>query len=147
MVVRFYKNKSDNRYVNKDIELITTLNNVVFKADENKETLTLELSYNSDILNYANYCYIEDLDHYYYMSEPTFGKQRVFYPLKADLLMTFKNQILNLDCIIARQENKYNAYLNDDRFPVLNKQQIDTVNFPSGFSYANRSLLIVNGQG
>lgn len=119
---------------------------VYLKSDENAETLTLELAYNENILNNANYCYIEDLGKFYYMSEPTFGKNRVYYPIKCDLLMTFSNEIKDLECIIARQENNYNAYISDDRFPVLGKQQVNTLVFPYGFSNHDELLLIVNGQ-
>ena len=144
MTVDFFINKSDNRYVNKTLESVITLNNVYLKSDENKETMTLELDYNTTVLT-ANYCFIRELSHYYYISEPTFGKQRIFLPIKTDLLMTFKNDILNLDCIIARQENEYNAYLNDDRFPVLNKQKVNTLAFPHGFSNTDNIIMVVNG--
>ena len=117
---------------------------VIFKEPENKGEPTLELAYNADFVN-ANYCYIEELEHYYYLSEPVIGKQRMIFTCKSDLLMTYKDEILNLDCIIARQENEYNAYLNDDKYPVLNKQDVNTIVFPYGFADTEEMLLIVNG--
>ena len=145
MTVDFYINNSDNRKVDKNLTLVTTLNNVVLKSDENKGNMTLELEFNNNLLN-ANYCYIRELHYYYYMSEPTLGKQRLFFDLSTDLLMTYKTDILQLECIIARQENKYNAYLNDDRYPILNKQDVNTIAFPKGFSNSDELLLIVNGR-
>lgn len=120
---------------------------VIFKESESKGEPTIELAYNSDFVN-ANYCYIEELAHYYYLSEPILGKQRMVFNAKTDLRMTFKEDILNLGCIIARQENEYNAYLNDDKYPVLNKQDVSTVLFPSGFSDSHEEIIVaVNGGG
>lgn len=145
MTITFYKYSNDTRRVDKTnyLTLVKTINNAVFKNDVDRGEMVLELAYDSTID--ANYCYISETGYYYYVGEPIMGKQRVFYPIKTDLKMSKKNEILNLGCIIARQENKYNAYLNDDRFPVLNKQQVNTLAFPAGFPAGEDILLIVNG--
>lgn len=147
MHVTFYTNNADNRKVDKTAELtiITTLDNVHFYRDENKGGPTLELAYNQSVFNNANYCYIQELGHYYYMSEPVMSQQRITFSLTTDLLMTFKTDILALECIISRQEKKYNAYLRDNRYPVLNKQDVNTLVFPTAFSGTEQMLLIVNG--
>lgn len=148
MTVDFYINKSDNRYINKTLQNVITLNNVYLKSDENKETMTLELDYNVNVLT-ANYCYIRELSHYYYISEPTFGKQRIFLPIRTDLLMTFKTDIYKLDCIISRQEEEYNAYLKDDRLPVKAYQDVNTIVFDTCFVNPEVEeepiIMVVNG--
>lgn len=148
MTVDFYINKSDNRYINKTLQNVITLNNVYLKSDENKETMTLELDYNATVLS-ANYCYIRELSHYYYISEPTFGKQRVFLPIRCDLLMTFKTDIYKLDCIISRQQEEYNAYLKDDRLPVKAYQDVNTIVFDTCFVNPEVEeepiIMVVNG--
>lgn len=148
MTVDFYINKSDNRYINKTLQNVITLNNVYLKSDENKETMTLELDYNATVLS-ANYCYIRELSHYYYISEPTFGKQRVFLPIRTDLLMTFKTDIYKLDCIISRQQEEYNAYLKDDRLPVKAYQDVNTIVFDTCFVNPEVEeepiIMVVNG--
>lgn len=148
MTVDFFINKSDNRYINKTLQNVITLNNVYLKSDENKETMTLELDYNATVLT-ANYCYIRELSHYYYISEPTFGKQRVFLPIRTDLLMTFKTDIYKLDCIISRQQEEYNAYLKDDRLPVKAYQDVNTIVFDTCFVNPEVEeepiIMVVNG--
>lgn len=148
MNVTFYTNSADNRKVDKTSELTTlrTLTNVHFYRDENKGGPNLELAYDSDIFNYANYCYIQELGHYYYMSEPVMSQQRITFSLTTDLLMSFKEDILDLECIIARQENDYNTYLNDSRLPVLNRQDVTTLEFPEGFANDHyECIMSVNG--
>lgn len=146
MTFTFYRNIADNRVVDKTAAL-TQLGNaktVIFKETVGKGDPSIELAYDSTIMN-ANYAYCSDDGYYYYLGEPFLAQQRITFPTAVDLLMTYRTQIKNLTCIIGRQESKYNAYLNDDRFPVLNKQQVNTLAFPSGFSNGEDILLIVNG--
>lgn len=147
MTFTFYKYTDDKRRVDKSNYLGTALatkTNCIFKDAEDKGTPQIETAYDSNIIN-ANYVYIQELGSYYYLSEPTLAGQRFIFTASKDLLFSEKDNILNLECIIARQENDYNAYLNDDRYPVLNKQQVNTLAFPSGFSNGEDILLIVNG--
>lgn len=149
MQVIFYSNNADNRKVDKtnDLTLITTLNDVKFKMDENRGEPQLELAYDADVVH-SNYCYIPSLGYYYYLTEPILSTQRIIFNSSTDLLMTYKDEILQLDCIIARQEEKFNAYLNDDRYPVKAKQDVTTLLFPSGFSDTHQEIIIaVNGGG
>ena len=106
------------------------------------------LTGNSSIIDNANYAYCSETGYYYYLSEPMYSQQRVIYTTTVDLLMTYKSEIKNLKCIIARQESKYNAYLNDDRLPVLNKQEVSILPFPGGFTHPSNDsiLLVVNGR-
>lgn len=147
----FYKTNSDNIVVNKTLTPITingsTYLNIVFKDSEDKGEPMLEVSYHSQLMD-ANYCYIEELGYYYSLSEPVLGSQRLIFSCKPDILMTKKNEILQLKCIIARQENEYNAYLNDNRLPVLNNQYLSTVSFDRGFlPKGGQMILVVNGKG
>lgn len=123
---------------------LATKTNCVFKSAESKGTPTIETAYDANILN-ANYVYIQELSSYYFLEEPILAGQRLIFNASKDLLFTECTNIKNLHCIVARQENEYNAYLNDDRYPVLNKQQVNTLAFPSGFSNGEDILLIVNG--
>lgn len=148
MKIYFFKTSSDNRKITKELTpvIIDDNNdlNIIFKQDVNRSDGFLDLRYNEHLLE-ANYCFIEDLGYYYYMSEPTFSNNRLLYNLTTDLLMTFKNDILQLKCIIARQQHDFNAYLTDNRFPVLNKQQVNTIDFPDGFPQHDEVILVVNG--
>lgn len=147
----FYKTESDNIIVNKELTPINidgqAYVNVVFKDVENKGTPTMEVAYHEPLMH-ANYCYIEEFGYYYNLSEPVLAGQRIIFSYKTDLLMSKKDEILQLYCIIARQEKKFNAYLKDDRYPVKAKQDVTTVLFPSGFSDSHQEIIIaVNGGG
>lgn len=73
-------------------------------------TLILEESI-SNIKN-ANYCYIADFGRYYYIKEKTCDANGIYtLSLAVDVLMSFKNSILNQSGIVSRQANVYNMYL------------------------------------
>lgn len=146
MTFTFYKSTADNRVVDKTASLtqLGTAKTVIFKDTVGKGDPSIELAYDSTILE-ANYAYCSEDGYYYYLGEPFLGQMRITFPTAVDLLMTYKTQIQNLTCIIGRQESKYNAYLNDDRYPILNKQQVNTLAFPTGFANGEDILLIVNG--
>ena len=151
MFAYFYKNNSDNREYPKDLTLLTFDGvdhlDIIFKANTDKAAATIELSYNDTLFEDANYCYIPDLGYYYYMSEPVMSQQRLIFTLSEDLIQTYLNDVLELGCIISRQENEYNTYLNDSRLPVENKQEITTVEFPGGFDDEHEEIIIVVNGG
>lgn len=118
--------------------------NVIYKDDETKDTPTLEMAY-SEALAGANYAYCVGTGYYFYLSEPTFAAQRLFFNCEVDLLMTYKDDILKLGCIIDRQENEFNAYLVDDKAPILNRRVVNTLKFPTGFSNNDSYILATTG--
>ena len=118
--------------------------NVIYKDDETKDTPTLEMAY-SEVLKNANYAYCVDTGYYFYLSEPTLAAQRLFFNCEVDLLMTYKDDILKLGCIIDRQEYEFNAYLVDDKAPILNRRVVNTLKFPTGFSNNDSYILATTG--
>ena len=119
--------------------------NVIYKENENKDTPNLELAYNSDLYEYANYAYCVDTGYYFYLTEPVCANHRLFYNAEVDLLMTYNTDIKKLGAIIARQENSFNTYLEDDRVAVFANRKVNAIKFPSGFSSTDNYILATNG--
>ncbi len=147
MIIDFYVYKDKKNVINKSLPTPRkTLNDVTFKIDVSQENPTLILKYDYDI-KACNYCFIRELGAFYFMSEPVLAQGYITYELEKDLLKTHATEILNMDCIIARNEKTYNAYLYDDRLPVLDKQQINTIAFPNGFSNTDSFVLTTTSGG
>lgn len=117
--------------------------NVIFKEDESKNNPTLELAYNNK-LDDCNYVYVNN--YYYYIVDRTYSKQRVIFNLKPDLLMTFKSDILELGCILSRQENIFNTYIKDNQQAILSKRVVDTRIAPHGFNNTDQFILATCGK-
>lgn len=116
---------------------------VIFKADETKNNPTLELAYNSN-LDACNYVHINN--YYYYIIDRTYSKNRVIFQLKPDLRMTFKDDILNLGVILARQEHEFNTYLKDTEQAILTKRVVDTREAEHGFNPTDTFILATCGK-
>lgn len=142
--VKFYQNTSDNRYLSKSISQKGTDISCSFKDDTTQEDPVLVISptnYQSD----ANYCYISDTGRYYYITNVTFSQQRVYVHLKVDVLMSFGSAISGCKCIASRSQNKYNSYLNDERYPALQYTNPVLKVFPSGFNKHLSYILTIAG--
>lgn len=127
-------------------EQIPTYNiNVIYKDDETKDTPTLEMAYSAALIH-ANYAYCVDTGYYFYLSEPTLSAQRLYFNCEVDLLMTYKDDILNLGCILSRQENTFNTYIKDTQQAILSKRVVDTRIAPHGFNTNDQFILATCGK-
>ena len=111
-IVRLYKNKSQENVVEKDIVLIDTIKGN-FRGSVNIDTPSITID-NLKFYTY-NYCYIEELETYYYIDNINIiNKRCVELSLREDVLMTCKDYIKSISCIVARNEFDYNDYLADE---------------------------------
>lgn len=142
MVCTFFKNLSDNRYVDKNIvELYNTV--VQFKQDTSLTEPVLKIV-GVDFVNLAecNYCFIPDLKRYYYITNITYTQGRVAeISCHVDVLMSFKSSYRQLSATVERQESRYNTYLTDDSFLTNNKTQLFVHEWGTGLPSPHMYLL------
>ena len=127
MRATLYKNKSDERYLVKDLASIGTYNNLVFKDEEDLVTPTFKVT-DSNFSETCNYIYVQELGRYYYIRSRRFSRQCLFLECQVDVLMSFRNEIHEMTGIISRNERLYNLYLNDDKMEMLNYPYYQTLN-------------------
>lgn len=96
----------------------------------------------------ANYCYVPDFNRYYFIEDVTIESNKIFtITCKVDVLMTYADDIKKLDVIVARNEKKWNLYLDDGTLKVYNKPLKNQLKFPTGFSSHEFILLVAGGAG
>ena len=135
--LKLIRTSSPSNKINKDIS------NAVYGRAINLKTLPKDINnleidvfdYTISQLTLVNYAYIQTLNLYYFVKIlPTnIGNKHNILHLELDPLMTYKDQILNLDCIIKRNTNKYNLYVEDEELQTLKKTQIQTKAFNHTF--------------
>lgn len=66
-----------------------------------------------------------------------------------DVLASFKSSILNLKCIIDKQQSQFNSnqYLNDGSFVADSRVGLEILNFPKGFLRDANLILVTIGPG
>lgn len=90
-------------------------NKDVVDSDNNKVIIT-EIS---DLVK-CNYCYIPIFNRYYYINDIISVKNKLWeIVMSVDVLMSYKDKILEQSGIIDRNEFEFNKFLEDDRVPVL----------------------------
>jgi hypothetical protein len=150
MQLTYYNNKSDRRYVDKnivqislqdhnnpvDITLINPTNiiNPVFKVKD------------ADIYMTANYCYVNDLHRFYFIDDITLDNGYGFLHCSVDVLMTYKEGLRNLEAVVTRQEAHVDFYQNDERYRIEQRTAKRTIAFSggdaSGFDFNNQQFIL-----
>lgn len=77
-----------------------------------------------------NYVYIEEFDRYYFVEDMIVVRNDLYQlNLRVDVLMSFKNDILDLSALVLRNENDYNLEIDDPmcRFESNVNTEITTI--------------------
>ena len=153
---KLYNTTSENNKIDKTLnnEYVT---NIVIKDDTNILTPTVQLNIAYDnIINKKyknkekpeNYCYIPLFNRYYFILSLINVSNSIFeLQLKCDVLMSHKDEILNLSCVINRSTSNYNSYFVDNELSCYNNPRIQTKVFPNKdvFNLGRSYLLTVSG--
>ena len=121
MNIEIYKNSSCINKVDKSISLLSTFENARIKENTSLYNLSLIIGNINSIenINNWNYAYIPKFQKYYFINDKIMlNGNNVSLKLKEDVLMSFKDTILNSDFIVSRQETKRNNFLIDTQLPI-----------------------------
>ena len=143
-IVDFYYNHSDADHLNKNI----TNKRRIFGELRNETSIispVLRIQWNG-AFNY-NYCYIPIWNRYYYIKDPLSYRNNIIeLSLEVDPLMSFKEDIRNLNAVINKQESQnINLYLDDGDWVMENKMFNQIYSFSQGFNQSGEFVLIVAG--
>ena len=144
MDIKIYNNTSEKVKVGK------TLTNVRDISGELKEACDIinpVIIISGENLSSYNYLYIPIFNRYYFITDIKVIRNNLWeISCHCDVLETYKNEIKSQKAIVARQENKYNLYLNDPEWKVYTNKQVLTREFPSGFrDIGNYYMTVIGG--
>jgi hypothetical protein len=128
-----YKNTSDSNVVDK-----TITNALLLYGDLKQSTSIIDpillIEYKANLFDY-NYVYIKEFKRYYFINDIISIRNNLWQlNCTVDTLMSFKTDILNLNCLIARNQYVFNAYINDELLPLQ-------------YNHTVTETIIVNGSG
>ena len=144
MEINFYKNLSEKNKIGKDLQNMLSLNgNLREESSVINPTILVEHS-NLSVYNYA---YIPDFNRYYFVSEITSVRNGLWrVSLSVDVLESFKSNILNLSCIIDKQQNQsYSNNIDDGSYINKADSFIEIANYQNGFNSSGEFILITAG--
>ena len=144
MTIILYTNTSDNHVINKSLILLATLTgNLVNETDIISPIIRISCSDENAVS--CNYVYVQEFNRYYYVKSCKCICKGLFeFSLKVDVLKSWWNEFKECDCIIERQEKKYNTMLDDGTFKAYQNAIVVTKEFPHGLT-DNELILVVSG--
>lgn len=143
MEIRLYNSSDETNKINK-----TLLNEIVLNGTLRDETSVLNpiILIEANNLTQYNYCYIPLFKRYYFIKDITVVRNKLFRLfLDIDVLMSYKNDILNLDCIVNKQENNSTPYINDNSRIYENRNFTSIINYKNGFDDDGNFILLTAG--
>ena len=121
MVVTFYRTDSAPNVVNKNlVQVGDTLPTVYPYGDLDIMRPELLLPFSADLVNNANYFYIQDFGKYYMYSQPptmTDGQRIVIHGVE-DVLMSHATELANCPVSVIRSESEGSTNVIDTKFPL-----------------------------
>lgn len=129
MLITFYQNQSAPNVIpkvkTKKLDKTGTLKN---NTSVRNPVIQLKLA-DYDNARQCNYCYIQDFNRYYYIDDIRIVNAIIEISMTVDVLESYKEDILNSTQLVARQENKKNYSIIDDRLPMCSDVSI-TCHYP-----------------
>ena len=144
MQIEFYKNSSEKNKIGKSISNKLTLGgNLHDECSVISPTILVE---HSNLAGY-NYAYIPEFNRYYFITEITSVRNNLWrISLKVDVLESFKTDILNLNCIVDKQQNQsYSNNIDDGSYINKADSFIEIANYQNGFNSSGEFILITAG--
>lgn len=146
MELNLYTNNSADNVVTKSITLLTTMTGTLRENCSIVDPVITVENINNAIAAVCNYAFIPQFARYYFVRNITLSGKLWIISMHVDVLASFQTPLKSLDAVIARNENRYNLYLQDGFFKTYQNPHVSIKQFPGGFT--NHSyILAVAGAG
>lgn len=144
MTIDFYKVNDVKNKINKTLDVPYTISNVFFKSG-NVDIVNPFLRLSRDITQY-NYCFIRELNRFYFIDDVVIENNGIKnYKLTIDVLMSYKNEIMNNKTHIVESENVLNV--DNIEYSEKNNEIIKTFNFPENPFENNKTDVLICVRG
>lgn len=128
--ITFYSTGDDSRVLNKSLSGATNRECNIY-GDITLGQPSFLVAYDEALFS-KNYLYWPLVNRYYYITNITGSKgERLLITAKVDPLMSFRNQIENLSCVIDRAASNRSKWIDDNHYPMEASTQVQNYQFSS----------------
>ena len=140
--LKLYKNSSETNDLQKDL----SCENVVHGYSRVVvDMLNPVISLAGIEVNSYNYCYVQELNRYYYIENITIQPNGVYsLSMRVDVLMTYKDDILASQGLITKNR-EYNPYAGE--VDAESRYTLEKHEFENGFDFINGDFVFVTMRG
>lgn len=118
------------------------------KQPTSTTNVVIEVEKTNPVIYGYNYMYISEFKRFYFIDEIiNVSRNRWIIRASVDVLFSFKNDILTMECVIDKIESEPNAnlYLDDGSFVMDSRKYNEIKEFPSGLNNNGEYILICAG--
>lgn len=141
MTVLFYKYGGLKNKIDKVLSNPLTVENVTIKSVYNLTNIELKLV-NASLDDDYNYCYIQDLNRYYFVERITHSNGGLMlFNLRCDVLTTYANEIKGATAIIRKSANPDSNFVDCEK---SNSFTNEVLNLTDNFNHSGNLILVTS---
>lgn len=142
-----YQTGSSNIRLDKSCTHLHTYSTLTLKEPCSIQEPIVKLSASDTNVKKGNYCYIPKFDRFYYITNVVSLPGGLWeLNLRCDVLMSFREELLDNNVVFNHSEWKWNLYLNDGSLQVDSRPKIKLKRFPNELDVTGSYVLIMAGQ-
>ena len=123
-----YKNSAENNRIDKT-DYLTSIGEITGYLREETNIINPSIVIEYDKVIDFNYVYISTFNRYYFVNNITSVRTNLWrLDMSCDVLMTYKETILNYECYVSRNENDYNEDIEDTYLPLEYEKVVEVTN-------------------
>lgn len=143
--IQLMNNQEELNKINKNPSSVMTLTGELREESSIIDPVII-VEYDGTLTN-VNYMYIPEFHRYYFITQINSVRTKLWRVCgHCDVLKTYAQGILGCDCVVARNQNNFNLYLNDAYFKVYSNPRVQILNFPQKFSGESYVLVMKGAQ-
>lgn len=141
MTVLFYKYGGLKNKIDKVLSNPLTIENVTIKKVYNLTNIELKLV-NANLDDKHNYCYIQDLDRYYFVEQITHSNGGLMlFSLRCDVLKTYATDIKESTAIIRKSSNPDSSFVDCEKSNIFTNE---VLTLEDNFNHSGNLILVTS---
>lgn len=141
MTVIFYTYNGIKNKINKILSSGLTVNDIIIQNDFDITDFDLLIKNINFNIEY-NYCFIPDLDRYYFIESIEKMNGSIYkIRIKVDVLKSFSSQIENINAIITKSENPDNNFVDCEKSETF---ESEIINLTDNFNHSGNLILVTS---
>lgn len=141
MTVIFYTYNGIKNKINKTLSSGLTVNDVIIQNDFDITNFDLLIKNSSFNIEY-NYCFIPDLNRYYFIENIEKMNGSIYkIRITVDVLKSFSSQIENIKAIITKSENPDNNFVDCEKSETF---ESEVINLTDNFNHSGNLILVTS---
>ena len=141
MTVIFYAYNGIKNKINKTLSSGLTINDVIIQNDFDITNFDLLIKNSNFNLEY-NYCFIPDLNRYYFIENIEKMNGSIYkIRITVDVLKSFSSQIENINAIITKSENPDNNFVDCEKSENYTSE---VINLTDNFNHSGNLILVTS---